>query len=143
MTGPPFLSDEQTSHAATLAANDRARVVPGQSAASEPVRRIRGQARPRMPFDGPPCLSDEEVKLIEDWVAQGARDAQGTQANPPVGAALRLHGTLGAGSRLDGLELLVTGRTRIDKRPAPGDDVEVRGRVGEQGQVIVERLRPR
>jgi mono/diheme cytochrome c family protein len=141
--GPAPEGYRLTSYAATLSAVDRARVVPGQAVASELVRRIRGQARPRMPFDGPPYLSDEEVRLIEDWVAQGARDTQGAKANPPVGAALRLHGTLGAGSRLDGLELQITGRTRIDKHPAPGDHVEVRGRLGEQGQVSVERLRRR
>jgi mono/diheme cytochrome c family protein len=141
--GPAPEGYRLNSQAATLSANDRVRVVPGHPGASELVRRIRGQARPRMPFDGPPYLSDEEVRLIEDWVAQGARDAQGAKADLPVGAALRLNGTLGSGSRLDGLELLVTGRTRVDKRPAPGDYVEVRGRLGEQGQVIVERLRPR
>jgi uncharacterized membrane protein len=141
--GPAPEGYRLTSHAATLAAGERANVVPGQPAASELVRRIRGQARPRMPFDGPPYLSDEEIKLIEDWIAQGARDAQGAVAALPVGARLRLHGTLDGGSRLDGLELRLTGGTRIDKSPRPGDYVEVRGRVGERGEVIVERLRRR
>ena len=132
-----------TSHAATLSPNDRARVVPGQPAASELVRRIRGQARPRMPFDGPPYLGDEEVKLIETWVAQGARDAAGTPAPMPVGAALRLHGTLGPGPRLDDLNLRLGAGTRIDKRPTEGDYVEVRGRLDAAGNVMVERLRRR
>lgn len=42
-----------SSYAATLASGERARVVPGNPVASELVRRIRGQARPRMPYDGP------------------------------------------------------------------------------------------
>ena len=45
----------------------------GDPNASELVRRIRGQARPRMPLDGPPYLSIDEIRLIEDWIAQGAR----------------------------------------------------------------------
>ncbi len=28
----------------------------------------------RMPFDGPPFLSDETRQLISDWIAEGARD---------------------------------------------------------------------
>ena len=37
-------------------------MVPGKPEASELVRRIRGQAHPRMPFDGPPYLSDDEIR---------------------------------------------------------------------------------
>lgn len=131
------------SYAATLASGDRARVVPGHPDASELVRRIRGQARPMMPFDGPPYLSAEEVRLVEQWVEQGAPDAAGVPARIPVGAELRLHGTLDAQWRLDGLPLEVDGRTRVDKAPAVGDYVQVRGRLGESGSVRVERLRRR
>ena len=28
----------------------------------------------RMPFDGPPFLSDDALQLIADWIAEGARD---------------------------------------------------------------------
>ena len=28
----------------------------------------------RMPFNGPPFLSDEDRRLIADWIAEGARD---------------------------------------------------------------------
>ena len=28
----------------------------------------------RMPFNGPPFLSDEQRRLIGDWIAEGARD---------------------------------------------------------------------
>lgn len=132
-----------TSYAATLATRDRVRVVPGHPDASELVRRIRGQARPMMPFDGPPYLSPEEIRLVEQWVAQGAPDATGGPAALPVGAELRLHGTLDANGQLDGLPLRIDARTRIDKAPGPGDYVQVRGRLDENGGVRVERMRRR
>lgn len=142
MGGPPE-GFRLTSYESTLAAIDRVRVIPGKPEASELVRRIRGQAIPRMPFDGPPYLSDEDIQLIEEWIAQGARDAQGNPAQIPTGASVRLHGTLGSNWQLDGLPLTVRGGTRIDKSPRPGDYVEVRGRLDETGDVAVERLRRR
>jgi mono/diheme cytochrome c family protein len=132
-----------TSHESTISTDDRVRVVPGKPDASELVRRIRGQALPRMPFDGPPYLSGEEIHLIEDWVAQGARDANGKVAPNPTGAAVRLHGTLRPGWRLDDLDLMVDSHTRIDKSPESGDYVEVRGHLDETAKVRVERLRRR
>ena len=141
--GPAPEGFRLTSYAATLAASDRARVVPGHPAASELLRRLRGQARPRMPFDGPPYLDREETQLIEDWIAQGARNADGVPAPLPTGAAVRLHGTLNPGGQLDSLDLITGPRTRTDKNPAPGAYVEVRGRLDPAGRVIVERLRPR
>ena len=132
-----------TSHAATVAAGDRVRVIPGNAAASELVRRIRGQSRPRMPFDGPPYLDEEEIRLIEDWITQGARDSEGEKAPIPVGARVRLHGRLEAGNRLDGVQLIIGRGTRIDKNPRPGDYVQVRGRVDQAGSIQVERLRRR
>jgi hypothetical protein len=44
---------------------------------------------------------------------------------------------------LDGLDLDVGTRTRIDKAPAPGAYVEVRGRLDEAGNVRTERVRRR
>lgn len=76
----------------TLDASDRARVVPGNPSGSELVRRIRGESRPRMPFDGPPYLRDDEIRLIEQWIAQGARDAEGRSAPIPTGARVRFRG---------------------------------------------------
>ena len=76
----------------TLDASDRARVVPGNPSASELVRRIRGESRPRMPFDGPPYLDDAQVRLVEQWIAQGARDAQGRPSPVPAGARVRFRG---------------------------------------------------
>ena len=76
----------------TLDASDRARVVPGNPSGSELVRRIRGESRPRMPFDGPPYLRDDEIRLIEQWIAQGARDAEGRSAPIPTGTRVRFRG---------------------------------------------------
>jgi mono/diheme cytochrome c family protein len=140
--GPPPEGFVLTSHPATLSAADRVRVVPGRPQASELMRRIRGQARPRMPLDGP-SLADEEIDLIERWIAQGARDAAGRPAPMPAGAAVRLHGTLDADGRLDGLELDVRPQTRVDGNPGPGSYVQARGRLGDDGRVRVERLRAR
>jgi uncharacterized membrane protein len=47
-------------------------VVSGKPAESELLRRIRGESLPRMPFSGPPWLSKEEEKNIEQWIAAGA-----------------------------------------------------------------------
>ena len=96
-----------------------------------------------MPFDGPPYLEQDEIQLIEDWVAQGARSSAGVKAQVPVGARVRLHGTLKSRHLLDGLDLIVGPGTRIDKKPRPGDYVQVRGRLDAAGNVRVERLRRR
>jgi len=47
-------------------------VVPGSPEKSELLKRIRGSSRPRMPMNGPPWLSDNDAKLIENWIAAGA-----------------------------------------------------------------------
>jgi mono/diheme cytochrome c family protein len=143
LMGPPPEGFRLTSYESTLSTADRVRVVPGNPAASELVRRIRGQARPRMPFDGPPFLDREEIQLIEDRIAQGARNAAGVAAPVPAGATVRLHGTLTPSGQLDDLGLVFGARTRIDKHPAPGAYVQVRGRLDPSGRVVVERLRPR
>lgn len=143
LMGPAPEGYRLTSYQATLASDDRVRVVPGHPAASELLRRIRGQSRRRMPLDGPPWLDAEEIRLIEDWIAQGAANAEGKAAPLPAGARVRLHGRLATESRLDDLELVIGADTRIDKRPRPGDFVEVRGRIGADGRIVVERLRRR
>lgn len=131
------------SYSTILDRHERVRVVPGASGASELVRRIRGQSQPQMPYDGPPFLSDEEVQLIVDWIDQGARDTNGQPAPSPVGARVRLQGVLGEGWTLDSLQLVVGPDTRIDKSPSVGDFVEVRGRWGQDGRLLVERIRRR
>ncbi|WP_375739278.1 c-type cytochrome domain-containing protein [Pseudomonas boanensis] len=131
------------SYETALDHGERARIVPGSAGASELVRRIRGQSRPQMPYDGPPYLSEVEIQLIVDWVDQGARDALGRPASNPVGSRVRLQGMLGEGWTLDGLPLVVGPDSRIDKSPGVGDYVEVRGRLGGDGRVMVERIRRR
>ncbi|MDH4874352.1 c-type cytochrome domain-containing protein [Pseudomonas sp. BN515] len=131
------------SYGAILDRHERVRVVPGSSGASELVRRIRGQSQPQMPYDGPPFLSDEEVRLIADWIDQGARDAEGRPAPSPVGSRVRLQGVLGEGWTLDSVPLAIGPGTRIDKSPGVGDYVEVRGRWGADGRIVVERIRRR
>jgi hypothetical protein len=143
LLGPAPEGYQLISHADTLSATDRARVVPGYPAASELLRRVKGQSQPRMPFDGPPWLSAEEIDLLERWVANGARDANGQPQPVPVGARVRLQGRLDADGRVDGLPLAAGGRMRVDKAPRPGDSVEVRGSLDANGQVLVERLRRR
>ena len=129
-------------YAAALESGERARVVPGHPRASELLRRVRGLSRPQMPFDGPPWLSEDEVALIERWVAGGARDAEGNPAPYPQGARVRLGGTLTRRNSLDGLPIVIHGGTRVDRAPRDGDRVEVRGRLGPDGLVRVERIRP-
>lgn len=142
MGGPPE-GFRLTSYAATLSAADRVRVVPGAPGLSELLRRVRGLARPRMPFDGPPWLDEAQIELIERWIADGARDAQGRPAAPPVGARLRLEGTLTGQWAIDGSAFVVDGGTRIDKRPGIGDRVELRARIADDGRAVAERLRRR
>jgi mono/diheme cytochrome c family protein len=129
------------SYRATLSAADRVRVVPGRPEASELMRRIRGQARPRMPFDGPPYLSEREIALVEQWIAQGARDEQGKPASTPAGARVRLHGTLLGNGTLDGLKF--DSRGSRERRAASGDYVELRGVIESDGGVRAERVRGR
>ncbi|MFQ5605023.1 MAG: c-type cytochrome domain-containing protein [bacterium] len=132
-----------SSYQAILLGGERVAVVPGKPAASELLRRIRGQARPQMPFDGPPFLSEGEIELIEKWIEQGARDLNGKPAEIPAGARVRLHGRLNKQWELDGLNLVMTQGVRLKKAPRVGDYVEVRGRLDADGNVIVERLRRR
>jgi mono/diheme cytochrome c family protein len=143
LMGPAPEGYRLTSYGDTVSAADRVRVVPGNPAASELMRRIVGQARPRMPFDGPPYLSEREIDLIEQWISDGARDASGSPAPSATGRRIRLHGTLDHAGRLDGLELTISSETRVDDRPQAGDYVQVRGTIGKNGNVDVERIRER
>jgi mono/diheme cytochrome c family protein len=143
MMGPAPEGYRLTSYEAAISAVDRVRIVPGQPEASELVRRLRGQSLPRMPFDGPPYLGDEEVARITEWILQGARSTDGTPAPVPSGARVRLQGRLVGQWQLDALPLVVTEATRFDKSPRTGDFVEVRGRLDAAGAVVAERIRPR
>ena len=140
--GPPPEGYVLRTYAQTLAAGERVRVVPGNPAASELLRRVRGLAQPRMPFDGPPWLGDAEITLLERWIADGARDRDGKPAPLPVGAALRLRGTLTAPGEVDGMPFSAAG-ARVDRAPRVGGAVELRGVVEADGSVRALRLRAR
>ena len=127
----------------TLATGDRVRVVPGNPLASELVRRLRGVSTPRMPFDGPPYLAEREIRLIERWIADGARDAEGRPAKVPAGAAVRYRGRLTGEKEIDGLPFRVDAATRIDRAPRIGGGAELRGIVEPDGSIRATRLRRR
>jgi mono/diheme cytochrome c family protein len=143
LMGPAPEGYRLTSHAEAISTVDRARIVPGNPEASEIIRRLRGQSLPRMPFDGPPFLSDEEIGQVTEWIKQGARSVEGTPAPVPTGARVRLQGRLAGQWQLDDLPLIVTDATRFDKSPRTGDFVEVRGIIDGAGAVVAERIRPR
>lgn len=57
---------------ALLGGTYRPVIMPGNPAESELVKRIKGEAIPRMPFDGPPFLDDDQIALIMAWIETGA-----------------------------------------------------------------------
>jgi uncharacterized membrane protein len=48
-------------------------VLPGAPEKSELLLRVKGAKEPRMPINGPPWLSDDEVKVLESWIKAGAK----------------------------------------------------------------------
>lgn len=143
MGGPPE-GYRLDNYEETVSTNDRARIVPGNALASELYRRIKGHAKPRMPFNGPPFLDEEEIERIAQWINDGARDASGNAAVVVAGSRVRLHGKLTQFWELDGLELTVHSETRIKKSPGVGSYVRVDGRVSTDGStIIVDRIKRR
>lgn len=130
-----------TSYNEIYRGDERIRIVPGYPAASELLRRVKGSSLPRMPFDGPPFLSDEEIKLIEAWIIQGAKDDNGNNAPSVTGRIIRLNGILSEKWKLDDIELIITNSTRIDEKVKPGMMVEVRGTVGRNNEILAERIK--
>lgn len=124
-----------------LAGGERLAVLPGNPEMSELWRRVEGLASPRMPFDGPPWLAEEDIRLIRDWIAQGAPDAEGNRAPLPTGAEVRLRGFLTTPDAIDGARFLLDGGTRIDDTPGIGEAAEMRGTVLPDGSVRADRLR--
>ena len=49
-------------------------VLPGNPAQSELVKRIKGISKPRMPKNGPPWLTADQISLIEKWISAGASE---------------------------------------------------------------------
>lgn len=126
-----------------LAGGERLAVVPGRPAHSELVRRIEGTARPRMPFNGPPWLSDDEISLIRQWIEEGAANSAGDPAPIPVGREIRLRGTVTSPSSIDQADFTSNEDTRIEDRLVIGQEAEMRGRIAEDGSVRAERIRAR
>lgn len=126
-----------------LNGGDRLAVLPGNPEMSEIWRRVVGLADPRMPFDGPPWLPEEDIRLIRDWIAQGAPDAEGVAAPIPDGGFVRLRGVLTGEAEIDGAAFVIDGQTRVDDRPRIGDQAEMRGVVQADGTVRAERFRDR
>jgi mono/diheme cytochrome c family protein len=126
-----------------LRGGERLAIVPGNPEMSEIWRRVVGLADPRMPFDGPPWLADDDIRLIRDWIDQGAQDAEGNRAPMLTGAKIRLRGILTAPNAIDGAVFSVDDRTRIDKSPEVGAPAEMRGEVQADGSVTATRLRRR
>ena len=141
MMGAPPENYRLDSYAETISTTDRARVVPGNALASELYRRVIGHAKPRMPFNGPPYLSEPEIEHIGQWINDGARDANGIAAAEITGARIRLHGTLNNQRSLNGLNLVINSNTRIKKNPSIGDYVQVRGSIGANAEIIVDRIK--
>ncbi len=131
------------SYTSILAGGDRIVLIPGNAQASEIVRRIEGLASPRMPFDGPPWLSDADAALIRAWIDAGALSGDGIAAPVPAGGRVRLRGVMTAPQEIDGAPFLVTGQTRIDDQPAVGMQAELRARVTADGGLAADRLRER
>ena len=126
-----------------ISADERARVVPGNFMASELYRRVRGHAKPRMPFNGPPYLSEEDIQRIAHWIEDGARNAAGEPAPGISGARIRLHGGLNQVWKLDGLPIEVGSKTRIKKSIGVGRYVRVEGYIGAKGEIVVEQIKQR
>lgn len=132
-----------TDHASIMASTERPVVVPGAPLASELFRRVAGLSLPRMPFDGPPYLDEDQIAGIRQWIEDGAPGPDGSATPVPSGREIRLDGTLDGRWSLDGLALIVTDATRLDGDPRPGDRVEVRGVVTDEGGVRATRIRVR
>lgn len=141
--GPPPEGLRLDSYANVIAGGERLVIVPGKPGLSELIRRIEGKALPRMPFDGPPWLDEEDLQLLRQWVQQGARNAEGEQMPIPEGRKVRFRGLMTGPSAVDGAEFILGDDARIDKDPRVGDQIELRGVVDEAGNVRASRLRKR
>jgi uncharacterized membrane protein len=143
LLGPPPEGLILASYRQLMNEPERVYVVPGNPDASELIRKIRGESLPRMPFDGPPYLSADEIRLVEKWVLDGARDEQGVVAPVPVHRRVRLGGTLTGFWKLDSLPLTVDAGTELKKKTGIGSYVEVRGLITPDGGVRADRIRAR
>ena len=49
-------------------------VIKGDPENSELIKRLKGESMPRMPFNGPPFLTSEEIDLIQRWIHSGLQN---------------------------------------------------------------------
>ena len=129
------------SYANIVMGSERLVVLPGNAGLSELARRIEGKSQPRMPFDGPPYLDADDIRLINQWIRQGAVDKDGNLPPDAAGRFVRFRGEMTGPNEIDGAEFRIGGGTRIDKSPRPGSFIELRGVVTEDGTVEATRLR--
>ena len=141
--GAPPKGLKLSTRAEVLAGGDDIVLLPGQAQASEIIRRVEGLSLPRMPMNGPPWLSAEEVGLLRDWIDGGALDDEGVAAPPPAGKTVRIRGVLTATNEIDGARFRMTAATDRDDPPAIGGRAELRGLIAPDGHIIAERLRSR
>jgi mono/diheme cytochrome c family protein len=130
------------SHEEIFRSPERPVVIPGHPGASLLMRHIMGTEPPRMPLDGPPYLTAEETALVERWIRDGARDAQGRPGPVPVGEEVRLRGTLQSHWVVDGVAFRIGPGTEV-RDAAVGRMVEMRGRIAADGSIVAERVRGR
>lgn len=131
-----------TSLESILRSSERPVVIPGNASASLMIRHVVGTEKPRMPFDGPPWLKDDEVDLLRRWINEGARDEAGKTSPVPVGREVRLEGTLTAEWAVDGVAFRVSGGARV-RDVRVGGRVEVRATVQADGSLLATRVRGR
>lgn len=139
--GSPPEGFNLTSYNNIFVGDERLRIVPGNPAASELLRKLNGKSFPQMPFDGPPYLTPQEINLIEAWILQGAKDENGNIAPSISGRKIRLKGVLTNEWKLDDLELNISGSTRIDKKVRIGEHVEIRGFISSDNEIVIERIK--
>ena len=132
-----------TDYNTILRGGERVVVLPGNAAGSEIIRRVKGLAKPRMPFNGPPWLTDDEIALLAAWIDGGALSAEGEPAPIPVGGRVRLRGRLTAANAIDGAEFVTNNATRIKDLPPVGGMAKLRGYIDADGRIVAERLRSR
>jgi hypothetical protein len=48
----------------------------GEPGKSELIRRLKGLSEPRMPYGGPPWLTEDEIATIERWILSGAPEGE-------------------------------------------------------------------
>ncbi|HYM09848.1 MAG TPA: c-type cytochrome domain-containing protein, partial [Bryobacterales bacterium] len=58
---------------------------PGASAESLVVKYVSGELKPQMPLGQPP-LAPEQIQLLRDWIAAGAKDDTPPEAREALGA---------------------------------------------------------